>query len=173
MTIFRSFSDQAKSAFEKDKIYDLLIGKDEYFIYCMLASVPTDWTFAIPGLYSFYEETEDENVKKEIVNKYEKAINKLVDDGNNEQFENDIRAINLWTAVNVLFFQIDQEEKNKTPFKIDRKICDKLKENIKKNRDLLKNCHKFVGHNDEDGLTYDIFRLNNILKNDYKISPFI
>ena len=139
MIEFKDIKANAEKAYNNDELYEFIMGRNGYQLRVIDApvDVPTDWTRIIPnGIYAVYQELEDGNV----VYKYEQAI---------------IKAINgtcqdLWCAINILYFQIDHEKMNKSPFFIDKTILKQHIQYMSKIRVhmmhvpiLLSHCRKF------------------------------
>jgi len=119
MLVFSQIKEAARKAYLNGELYEFLTGRNGYDLPVADApvNVPTDWTRIIPnGIYEIYREDEDSRV----IAAYEAAIEKAIHQG----------EADVWIAVNILYFQLDQENMEKAPFKIDRRILEKLKESL-------------------------------------------
>ena len=157
MITFGQIKKTAREAYMKNELFEFITGRNGYDlpVIDVPINVPTDWTRIIAnGIYEIYEDEKEQ----EIVSAYEEAI---------------IRAINnsetdLWSAVNVLYFQIKYENMKKAPFSIDKKVLNGLKERIIECKEILQNNYP----NGDDGLSMyeDILRLNHNFKNNWGYS---
>ena len=141
-----NIKENAKRAFESGELFEFLTGRNGYDcpVIDVSIDVPTDWTRIIPfGIYALYEESKDVN----ILNEYQNAIIKAINGS----------AFDIWCAVNILFFQINQEMKKKSPFVIEKNVYHDLKDRIISNEDELKKEYPY-GKNGFN-MYEDIFRL--------------
>lgn len=157
MIQFTEIKEKTRDAFEKDELFEFLIGKNNYKLQVIDAEVdvPTDWTRIIPnGIYSLYKETKDNT----IIVKYEDAIRNAI---------NGI-YIDLWCAVNILYFQFDNEMMGKSPFYINKNIINGLKNKIIDSKEELK---KLLPYGKGGWNMYeDILRLNQNFVKDWGYS---
>ena len=157
MIEFKDIKANAEKAYNNDELYEFIMGRNGYQLRVIDApvDVPTDWTRIIPnGIYAVYQELEDGNV----VYKYEQAIIKAINGTCQE----------LWCAINILYFQIDHEKMNKSPFFIDKTILNGLTDIIlNKRQDLEK---EFPYGKNGWNMYEDILRLNHNFKTDWNES---
>ena len=126
MIEYNDIKENTKRAFESGKLFEFLTGRNGYDdpVLDTQVGVPTDWTRIIPnGIYALYEESKDVN----ILNEYQNAIIKAINGS----------AFDIWSAVNILYFQIDHEMMKKSPFVIEKNVYHDLKDRIISNKDEL------------------------------------
>jgi hypothetical protein len=148
MIQFKEIGSKAEEAFRKDEIFEFLTGRNGYELRVIDApvNVPTDWPRIINnGIYALYSEL---HVEKVIVS-YEEAIKKLIS-GNSED---------LWSAVNILYFQCDHEMMKKAPFSINKEVFADLKMKIINSRKALE--EQFPYGKGGWNMYEDILRLNS------------
>ena len=146
-----------KDAVKNDEFCELLEGKGEYEWECINVSIPTDWGIIFErGIYGAYKENPDLGVDKLL----EESILKL-SKGNIEQ---------LYVAFMVMLYQIEYEEDNEAPFKINRtKILNEVEKEILRNKDGLSKCKKWQGYGEENGLWDEILRQNKRVYEEYNL----
>ena len=155
MINFENVKEIAKIAYEKDEMFEFLMGYNGYKLMAIDApvDVPTDWTKIIPnGIYAIYEELSDEN----IIKKYQQAIMKAIRGTCTE----------LWCAVNILYFQKNHEKKGKSPFVISKEVTSDVTQIIVCSRAELEKLFPY-GKNGWN-MYEDILRLNHNFKTDWK-----
>ena len=156
MIEFKNIKENAMKAYEKGEIFEFLLGYNGYNLRVIdvPVDVPTDWTRIIPyGIYAMYEESSDKKVKKE----YEQAIRKAIKGTPKE----------LWCAVNILYFQIDQEKRGKAPFVVDKDIVLGIKRTIINSRTEFK--IEFPYGKNGWNMYEDILRLNANFEGDWGV----
>lgn len=154
MIEFKNIKENAEQALLKDELFEYLTGRKGYDIRVadVPTDVPTDWTRVIPyGIYALYEETKDMC----IIEKYQRAILCAI--------ENSIE--DLWSAVNIIYFQLDHEMLHKSPFNIDQSILSGLKEKIISSRSELEK--RFPYGKSGWNMYEDILRLNHNFTEDW------
>jgi hypothetical protein len=159
MTEWENIEENAKKAFENNEFYEFLTGRNGYSYYTswLNVNIPTDWTSIIPnGIYKLYEETKD----AKIIEAYEDAIIKAINGD----------AEDLWSAFNVLFFQLDHENMGKSPFKISKRVTAGLKEKVIASKENLEK--NYPNGKNNWNMYEDILRLNNIYSKDWKKNIF-
>ena len=146
-----------KDAVKNDEFCELLEGKGEYYWESLFVTIPTDWNIIIHrGIYGAYKENPDLGVDKLL----EESILKL-SKGNIEQ---------LYVAFMVMMYQIEYEEDNEAPFKINRtKILNEVEKEILRNKDGLSKCKKWQGYGEENGLWDEILRQNKRVYEEYNL----
>lgn len=157
MIEFKDIKANAEKAYNSDEVYEFIMGQNGYQLRVIdvPADVPTDWTRIIPnGIYVVYQELKDDS----IIYKYEQAIVKAIHGS----------CKDLWCAVNILYFQINHEKMNKSPFLIDKTIVNGLTNIILNKREDLE---KELPYGKNGWNMYeDICRLNHNFKNDWNES---
>jgi hypothetical protein len=157
MIQFKNIKENAKKAYENGEIFEFITGRNGYELRVIdvPVDVPTDWTRIIPnGIYALYEETQDAG----IIEEYQKAIKRAI----NESYED------LWSAVNILYFQFDEEKANNVPFLIDPNITNGLKDRIIKSKTELGK--RFPYGKNGWNMYEDILRLNQNFVDDWGYS---
>ena len=70
----------------------------------------------------------------------------------------------------VMLYQIEYEEANEAPFKINRtKILNEVEKEILRNKDGLSKCKKWQGYGEENGLWDEILRQNKRVYEEYNL----
>lgn len=157
MIQFKEIKYKAKEAYDKNEIFEFLTGRNGYELKCIDAPVnaPTDWPKIINnGIYAIYIELHDEK----IIVSYEEAIKKIID----SSYED------LWSAVNILYFQFDHEMMEKAPFLINKDVTAGLKKKIIDSKNSLEN--QFPYGKNGWNMYEDILRLNNNFMRDWGYS---
>lgn len=151
----------AKKAISKGELVDYLQGKKGYvepIDTWVNANAPTDWTKIIPdGIYK----VSVEEVDMDVASIFEESILKML---NGAEFD-------IYVAVSVFYFQLIRENRNASPFKIDRqKILETMKKSLKKNEHLLKTYFEWQGRNQQEGMWSEILRINSLCEKKWSIN---
>lgn len=157
MIQFKDIENAARDAYNNKELFEFLTGRKGYDLRVIDApvDVPTDWPRVIKnGIYEIYKESPNED----IVASYEKAIKRIIDSANTE----------LWIAVNILYFQFDQENGGKSPFAINKDIIKGLKDRIIDSKGLLEKEYPY-GKNGWN-MYEDILRLDHNFNRDWGYS---
>lgn len=148
-----------KKAIENNEMLQLLEGKNGYSIQndsFASISAPIDWTVVIPMIYEEYSNT----ANKDIVEMYVTAIKDMLAGD----------AEDVFCGISVLYFQIMREEKERSPFEVDRTCLIKMASDaISKNGEALKLTKKWSGTNQPEGLFSEILRYKRMLRTKYGI----
>ena len=146
-----------KDAVKNNEFCELLEGKGEYYWEDLFVTIPTDWGIIIHrGIYGAYKENPDLGVDKLL----EESILKL-SKGNIEQ---------LYVAFMVMLYQIEYEEDNEAPFKINRnKILHEVEKEVLKNKDGLSKFKKWQCCSGENGTWGEILRQNKRVYEEYNV----
>lgn len=157
MIEFKDIKENAEHAYNNNEIFEFIMGRKGYQLRVVdvPVDVPTDWTRIIPnGIYAIYQDSKDNNV----IYQYEQAINRAING----------TCMELWCAVNILYFQIDHEKMGKSPFCINKDIVKGLTTIIINKRGELEK--EFPYGKNGWNMYEDILRLNHNFKKDWKES---
>lgn len=148
-----------KKAIENNEMLQLLEGKNGYSIQndsFASISAPIDWTVVIPMIHEEYANT----ANKDIVEMYVTAIKDMLTGD----------AEDVFCGISVLYFQIMREEKERSPFEVDRTSLIKMASDaISKNEEALKHTKKWSGTNQPEGLFGEVLRYKRMLRIKYGI----
>lgn len=160
MITYSELDYYVKVAFEKNELFDFILGNKGYdcpYPKSFNIDAPTDIDAVVKSIHKYYEKSNNE----EIIVEYEKAITKMINA--------DLYC--LWCALYVYWAQMDLENNEKATFEIDKNIGALLKESIIKNEEALKK--ETIPLKSEYSHYYnDIIRVLNIYKNKWGKNMF-
>jgi hypothetical protein len=151
----------AKKAIKKGELIDYLQGKREYAETVdtwVNSSAPTDWTKIIPnGIYLAYKEES----YIDVASVFEASILEMLS-GN---------EFDIYVAVSVFYFQLIREERNASPFKVDRRrILEIMRLSLKENENSLRNYFEWQGQNKKEGMWSEMLRINSLCERKWGIN---
>ena len=155
----KQYVDLCEKAFLNGSFVPLFRGELGYCIRnnSLPADIPTDWSVMICfGVYDYYRLKKDSR----IIDLCREAITELLNGG----------AFELWCAYNVCFFLLENECKNKAPFRImDNNMVNRVKTALNAHADLLKKAKIWNGKTLPEGLWTDIVCSARVLKMKFNI----
>lgn len=148
-------------AIKEKEVIKYLEGKDGYNFeveHWVNASAPTDWTKIIPkGIYAVYRE----NPEFKIDEIYEDALLEMMD---GDPFD-------IYVALPIIHFQLIREERNASPFTIDKiKVLKKLSQTLIRNKEKLMNYFEWEGKKYKEGIWGEVIRIDKLFKSKWNIS---
>lgn len=137
-------------AVKNNKLYEFLEGKEHMEVghesHFSNLFTPTDWVSILEdGIYEIYKE--NANIKNSFENVLKEMLKKDTYD--------------IYCAVEIIYLQLKQENKGKSPFIIKREeIIPLLRLSLKKKEESLKKYYEWQGRNEDDGMWGYFKRIN-------------
>jgi hypothetical protein len=141
-------------AIENNEVSKFLNGEKNYKVrvpHFVPINIPTDWEQILPNIYEIYQEKLELNIKQ----LFQDALVEMINKDNTS----------LYSAVNILYFQLLRENRNRASFRIDKeKILPILKMKIMEKKDDLEKDLRWTGEINNEGLWGDFQRVDKLLK---------
>lgn len=133
--------------YENNEFYEFITGRHGYSIpeRFGIATVPTDWTVAVPCVYRLYETTKDEGV----ITAFHEGIIKAIHGS----------GFDIWCACNTLFSCLYNESCGKATFLVDSEIFAEFRKVAMEKAETLRATY-YNGYTGEQHVWQDICRLS-------------
>ena len=155
-----SFKEAAKMAIERDELYELFYGKNEYKIDTryMPVDVPTDINSMMEsGIYALCNADNTSNIEQQLIDLLDRLFA-----GSDED---------VWIAFNICWAEAYFSKTGTSPFSfLTEEYVNKHKENFNERKESLMRNHIWTGKNLESGLWGDIESANTTLVRKYGVS---